>query len=332
MTLDLRQLRHLLALAGHGSFGRAAAALGMTQPALSRSMQSLERQVGAALFDRSKSGVTPTDVGRVLILRARTLVQAADELDREILQRKVPGSGHVSLGVGPYPGETIVPAALTRFVAAHPLIRVRVLVRGDWDELLRRLRAREVDFLVCELSTLDGEHDLDVAPLPPHPLFCIGRRGHPLSRRAVVSFVHTFAYPLVAVSRIPPRVLEPMLATLPESNPLQLGRPFPAIELASLAAVKRLLADSDAIASLPLPCVAEEVERGTLALLLTESWLSTSYGFVTLKGKVPGAAARALLERLREAEAAIVREEATLVARHAPAEKTPKRRRKRNAG
>jgi DNA-binding transcriptional LysR family regulator len=332
MTVDLRQLRHLLALADHGSFGRAAAALGMTQPALSRSMQSLERRVGAALFDRSRSGVTPTDVGRVLILRARAMVQAADELDREILQRKVPGSGHVSLGVGPYPGETIVPAALMCFVAEHPVIRVRVLVRGDWDELLRRLRAREVDFLVCELSTLDGEHDLDVAPLPPHPLYCIGRRGHPLGRRAVVRLRHTFAYPLVAVSRIPPRVLEPMLATLQELDTPQAGRPFPAIELASLAAVKRLLANSDAIAPLPLSCVAEEVERGTLAVLLAESWLSTSYGLVTLKGQPLSAAARALLERLREAEAAIVREEATLVARHAPPEKTTKRRRKRTAG
>ena len=332
MTLDLRQLRHLLALAGHGSFGRAAAALGMTQPALSRSMQSLERQVGAALFDRSKSGVTPTDVGRVLILRARTLVQAADELDREILQRKVPGSGHVSLGVGPYPGETIVPAALPRFVATHPLVRVRVLVRGDWDELLRRLRARELDLLVCELSTLDGEHDLEVEPLLPHALFLVARRGHPLGSRADVRLALMFAYPLLALSRIPPRVLGPMQATVQEPDTRRPGRPFPAIELASLAAMKRLLANSDAIAPLTLPCVADELEDGTLKVLRTESWLSTHYGLVTLKGQPLSAAARALLEQLREAEAAIVREEATLIARHAPAEKTPKRRRKRNAG
>jgi len=331
MTLDLRQLRHLLALAGHGSFWRAAAALGMTQPALSRSMQSLERQVGAALFDRSKSGVTPTDVGRVLILRARALVQAADELDREILQRRAPGSGHLSLGVGPYPGETIVPAALTRFVAAHPLVRVRVLVRGDWDELVRRLRARELDFLVCEISTLDGEHDLEVEPLSPHALSCVARRGHPLGRRAVVRLRHTFAYPLLALSRIPPRALGPTQATVPELDTLQPGRPFPAIELASLAAVKRLLVNSDAIAPLTLPCVADELEDGTLKVLLPESWLSTHYGLVTLKGQ-PRAPQRALLERLREAEAAIVRDEATLVARHAPAEKSPKRRRKRNGG
>lgn len=327
MTLDLRQLRHLVALADHGSFGRAAGALGMTQPALSRSMQGLEGKVGAALFDRSKSGVTPTDEGRVLVLRARSLLQAAEELEREVLQRKVPGAGLISMGAGPYPSETILPVALARFVMAHPLIRVRVLVRGDWDELLRRLRAREVDFLVCEVSTLEGEHDLDIAPLPPHRLYFIGRRGHPLGRRAAVRLRQAFAYPLVATSRIPPRVLQPMMAALPQLDAQPPGRPFPAIELASLAAVKRLLEKTDAIAPLPLPCVFDEVERGTLAVLLAESWLATNYGFVSLKGQPLSAAARALVECLREAEAALEREESGLLARQALAMRASQRRR-----
>jgi len=329
MTLDLRQLRHLLALADHGSFGRAAAALGMTQPALSRSMQGLEQEVGAPLFERSKAGVVPTDEGRVLIVRARAVVHAADELDREVLRRKVPGAGHIAIGAGPYPGETIVPAALARFVATHPLVRVRVLLRGDWDELLRRLRAREVDFLVCEISTLSDERDLEVEPLPPHPLLFVARRGHPLAQRARVRAANLFAYPLLSLSRVPPRLLEPLLASLGERDALPPGRPFPAVELASLAALKRLLADTDAIASLTLPCVAEEVERGTLTLLLTESWLATSYGLVTLKGQPLSAAARALMEGLREAEAALVRAEAALIARHAPAEATRAGRRQR---
>ena len=329
MTIDLRQLRHLLAVADHGSFGRAAAALRMTQPALSRSMQGLERRVGAVLFERSKSGVVPTDEGRVLIVRARVLVHAADELDRELVRRKVPGAGQIAIGAGPYPGETIVPAALARFVATHPLVRVRVLIRGDWDELLRRLRGREVDFLVCEISTLDGERDLEVEPLSPHLLYFVARRGHPLVRRAAVKPENLFAYPLLALSRIPPRVLEPLQSTFGALEGRQPGRPFPAVEVASLAAVKRMLADSDAIASLPLPCVAEEVERGTLVPLLSESWLSTSYGIVTLKGQEPSAGARALLDLMREAEAALIQGEAALVARHALAEKPSAGKRRR---
>jgi DNA-binding transcriptional LysR family regulator len=317
MTIDLRSLRHLLALAEHGGFGRAAAALRMTQPALSRSIKVFEERIGASLFDRSATGVTPTDEGRLLIQRARDLIDAADDLDRELFRRRVPGSGQLVIGAGPYPVETIMPAALSEFASTYPRVRVRVLVRGDWDDLLHRLRARELDFFVAETSTLDGEHDLEVESFAPHPGYFIARAGHPLARRGTVRAEHTFAYPFVALSRFPPRLLQPMLSSLQEADGARRGRPFPAIELSSLAAVKRVLATSDAIAPLTLPCVAEELERGTLVVLGTESWASSCYGLVSLKGRAPGAAASRFRECLHEAEALLVREEALLLARQA---------------
>jgi DNA-binding transcriptional LysR family regulator len=331
MPIDLRSLRHLLALAEHGSFGRAAAALRMTQPALSRSIKVLEERIGASLFDRSANGATPTDEGRLLIQRARGLVHDADALDRELVRRRVPGSGQLTVGAGPYPAETIVPAALSEFATANPRMRVRVLVRGDWDDLLRRLRARELDLFVAETSTLEGEHDLDVERLAPHPAYFIARAGHPLARRGTVRAEHTFAYPFVALSRFPPRVLQPMLSSMQEADGARRGRPFPAVELPSLAAAKLVLAKSDAIAPLTLPCVAEEIERGSLVVLGTESWASSGYGLVSLKGSEPSAAALRFCECLREAEAALVREESLLLARHARRAAAAKARPRRKA-
>lgn len=324
MTIELRQLRFLLALAKHGSLGRAAVALGMTQPALTRALKILEQQTGSTLFERSKSGVAPTDQGRLLIQRAREVVEVADELIRDLVRSRVAGAGQVVLGAGPYPAETVVPAAMTTFVVENPLVRVRVLVR-DWDELLRQLRRHEVDFFVSETSTLDGEPDLDVEALAPHPVYFVARRGHPLTRRASVRPADTFAYPFLALSRHPPRALEPMLATRREVDG-QPARPFPAMELSSLAAVKRIVRDSDAIAPLTLTCVADEVRDGTLALLGTAPWLYVKYGFVALKGEPPSAAARALRDRLRDAEGALLREEALLVARYAARRKPARRK------
>ncbi len=74
---------------------------------------------------------------------------------------------------------------------------------------------------------------------------------------------------------------------------------------------------SDAIAPLPTPCVAEELERGTLALLGTEPWMFTGYGLVRLKGHAASPAASDFVESLREADAALVRDESRLLARHA---------------
>jgi DNA-binding transcriptional LysR family regulator len=314
MTLDLRHLRHLLALVEHGSFGRAAAALNMTQPALSRSVKGLELQIGAELFVRSAAGVTPTDEGRLLVQRARDLVHAADDLDREVARRRVRGADQIVVGAGPYPAETICPDALARFVATHPLVRVRVLVR-DWDDLLRRLRAREIELFVAETSTLEGEHDVRVEPFAPHRGYFVARRGHPLARRATVRARHVFEYPFVAMSRYPPRALRPMLAARGEQG-AHAGRPFPQVELSSLAAVKRMTMTSDAIAPLTLACVADELERGTLVVLGSEEWIVLGYGVVTLKGHVPSIAATRFLEALREAEAALLGEESRLAARH----------------
>jgi DNA-binding transcriptional LysR family regulator len=120
-----------------------------------------------------------------------------------------------------------------------------------------------------------------------------------------------------------------MLSSQTEADAARRGRPFPVIELTSLAAVKRVLATSDAIAPLTLPCVAEEIERGTLVVLGTESWASSGYGLVSLKGHAPSATAVRFRECLREAEAALVREESLLLARHARRAAAAKARPKR---
>ena len=74
MNIDLRQLRHVLALDQYRNFARAASALGLTQPALSRSIQALEKSIGGRLFDRDRTRVEPTPVGERLIAEARPLL------------------------------------------------------------------------------------------------------------------------------------------------------------------------------------------------------------------------------------------------------------------
>ena len=81
---DLRRLRHALALAEHRNFARAAAALHITQPALSRSIQALEDGLGVRLFDRSPRDVDPTAFGELVLRHARSLELSARDLDREL--------------------------------------------------------------------------------------------------------------------------------------------------------------------------------------------------------------------------------------------------------
>jgi DNA-binding transcriptional LysR family regulator len=315
MALELRQMRQVLALAEHGSFARAAVALRLSQPALSRSIQLLERQIGSALFLRSIAGVVPTDIGRVLVQRARQVVQMAEDLDREVVSNRTLQAGQLCIGAGPYPVESVITTALTRFISAHPAIGVRVQVR-DWDDFLPRLRSRELDLFVAEISTLKSEPDLEVEPLSEHALYFVGRHAHPLAGREDVTAAETFAYPFIAPARIPPRLLEPMLqARRKFARRKAVPQAFPSLEFNVLAAVKRIAESSDAVTALTLSCCATELQQERLSLLGTKPWLSTRYGIVSLKGHPMSSAARRFREFIVDAEADVAREEDKLLAR-----------------
>jgi DNA-binding transcriptional LysR family regulator len=306
-------MRQMIALAEHGSFARAAVVLHLSQPALSRSIQLLEQRIGSVLFLRSAAGVVPTDIGRLLVQRARQVVQLAEDLDQELLSNRTLQSGQLSVGTGPYPLESVITAALMRFIAAHPAIGVRVQVR-DWDELLPRLRSRELDFFVAEISTLKHEPDLEVEPMVEHPLYFVGRHAHPLAGRDKVTAADTFAYPFIAPARIPPRLLEPMLqARRKAAGRKAMPHAFPALECNVVAAVKRIVEGSDAVTVLTLSCLATELAQQRLALLGTKPWLSVRYGVVSLKGHPLSSAARRFRQLVAEAEAGVTAAEDKLL-------------------
>lgn len=305
-------MRHILTLAEHGSFSRAAAALPLSQPALSRSIQGVEQQVGEQLFVRTATGVEPTDIGRIFILRARQIVQMSDELDREITSDRALQSGHVWVGGGPYPAQSTLAVALAKFVPAYPRISIRLVIR-DWDELLRGLRSRDIELFVAETSTLQQESDVEIEPLPAHSVYFAARAGHPLAGRHNVMAADTFAYPLATLSRIPPRMLEPLRAVQRKSVDSEAGmRSFPALECNSLSVISQVVLNSDAVMAATLTSIATELESGRITVLDWEPWLSTHYGIVKLKNHPLTSASARFREYILEAERAATLEEERL--------------------
>jgi len=316
MAFELQQLRQVIALAEHGSFVRAAAALHISQPALSRSIQGLERHLGSELFSRSSGGALPTDFGRLYIERARDLLRMADDLDRESVAQGKLRTGRVAVGGGPFPAESFLGPAAVRFTENYPRVSVHLTAR-DWDELLRGLRSRELDFFVAESSTLLKEPDLEITPMSAaHSLYFVARSGHPLAGRGHVGAADVFAWPFVASGRIPPRVLEPMLAAHRDATRRgHAPRPFPSIQCVGLGPTKRILATSDAVSASILSCISTELESGQYVLLGTEPWLHLHYGIVSLKGRPWTHAAEKFRQYTVEAEQAATLEEQRLVAR-----------------
>ncbi len=319
MSIKLRQLSHLLALDEHGNFSRAAASLHISQPALSRSIQGLEAQIGAPLFLREGHGVVPTDLGRVLIERARQITRMADEMHDQLLGGPAIARRELMVGAGPFPAETIVGRAVAGFIEAHPHFRLRIEIR-NWDELLPRLRNQELDLFVAETSTLEQEADLQVEPLSRHPLYLVARAGHPLAGQSGIGLGEILRYPLAAMARIPPRLLEPALAAIPRSpTSVRDVNVFPALSCSDFSLVRQVVYASNVVLAASLPCVAQALERREMVVLGAEPWMQLNYGIVTLRSRPQlNMAVAEFCGFLRAVEQAVVAEEGDLVARWVP--------------
>ena len=318
MPIKLRQLNHLLALDHHGSFIHAASSLHITQPALSRSIQSLETQVGAPLFLREGHGVVPTDLGRILIQHARQITHMTDAM-YEVIGNPALNCQDLVLGAGPFPGNTIVSRAVARFIDAHPRVKIHVEIR-NWDELLPRLRSQELNLFVAETSTLERESDLMIETMARHPIYFLARPGHPLANLPVLDMGKVVGYPIVSPSRVPPSLLDPMLSAIAHTTGVQPeANAFPALLCSDFSIIKQVVSSSNAIMASSLSSVCTELERGELVVLGAEPWMHLHYGLVMRKTTQPvSSAILTLRDYLVEAERMVGEEESALVARWVP--------------
>src|ERR671910_795599 len=127
--LELRQLRHLVALARCLNYVRAADELCITQPTLSRSIQSLERKLGVRLFDRDRGGVALTPQGRSFAERATFLLTDADDLERESKLSAAGDSGRIRFGMVPMPARALLQPVLSERLNIAPAVTCEVVVR-----------------------------------------------------------------------------------------------------------------------------------------------------------------------------------------------------------
>jgi len=314
MQIDLRLLRQAQALAEHGSFTRAAEALDITQPSLSRGIKELETRVGLPLFTRSRAGHEPTDFGRVFLQHAVEVMRGVGDLEREVALAKGLASGEVSVGMGPYAAEFLLPHCGARFSAAHPTVRLRVSM-GDPAVMARLLRSRAVDIAVAEATVLEDEVAFEVvARLDPVDGFALVRAGHPLASHAPLEIGDLLDYPFAQVVMLPPRLLKPILATRrgPSSGP---AMPFPAIECPTAHFASRIVAESDAFTFGSLGMVRDDLERGRLVPVLQPAWLRAEWTVVRLRNRTLSPAMNAFVEEIQRTHAALVRDEEPLRAR-----------------
>ena len=202
MHIDLRQLRHFIALAEQRSFVAGAQAVNLSQSAFSRSIQALEHSVGCSLVDRGRKDLAPTKQGQLLLEHARRLVSGARQLTNEINQFNSLESGEVLFGCGPAPASGLVPKAIGRFIGRYPKARVNFQV-DDWQSLSKRMLNEEFEFFIADTRNFEADPAYLTQRLRPRRWFFCCRAGHPLAQRISVSAEELLSYPLAVTIRPP---------------------------------------------------------------------------------------------------------------------------------
>ncbi|MEH6758417.1 MAG: LysR substrate-binding domain-containing protein [Parasphingorhabdus sp.] len=167
--MDLRQLRHFIAVADTLHFGRAAERLGMTQPPLSQSIMALERELGAKLFIRSKRIVTLTAFGQQWLEHVRPAVQGITDLSDIAEQLRIGTGGRLSLAFVSTADYSVLPRLVQRYSAAFPDVALELTEATSDVQIEALLEGRiNAGILISARSALPA--GLDYRPLVIEPL------------------------------------------------------------------------------------------------------------------------------------------------------------------
>ncbi|MDJ0390610.1 LysR family transcriptional regulator [Roseomonas sp. E05] len=288
MHLDLPGLEAFVAVADLGSFQRAAARLGISQPALTRRLQRLEQIVGRELLLRRSRPIRLSPAGAALLPEAQSaMAQLTDALRRAGDRTE---TQNVAFGCLP----TLAVRYLGPLLARH---------RRHWQggevivydisgaEIRNMLQEGRLDFA---LAALGPEHwDIEGIPLLEEPFFLVCPEGHRLAGRAAVAWGELATEPLVSIGPLSEnrRIIE---AALRRARVTARWR----IEVRHLSTAVALVAAGAGLTALPASAIAGRAGEGIVAVPLVEPALTRSIGLLRRRDRVQPPAARDLMEQI----------------------------------
>lgn len=240
--MNRRQLQLLVALGEHRNLARVAAQLNVTPPAVSKSLQDIERALDAELFQRGPRGVTPTLFGECMVRHAQVVLAQLDRAAAELRALRNGSLGSVAVGVLPAAAPLLVPLAIARLKREAPLTTVS-LRDGTTDSLFPALRAGRLDIVVGTLPPPQLAAGLALETLYEDDVVAVSRTGHPLARKRRLAPTALPAFPWI----IPPggtsmgESFRELLARL------RLPMPRNYVESSSIVVNKTLIQRSDVV-------------------------------------------------------------------------------------
>ena len=274
--MTLVQLRHFIALARAGSFVRASDVLCMTQSALSRSIKSLEDELGRLLFDRVGKRIELTAFGQEVLVRSQALVEEAEQLKHSGRRLSADDSGRIRLGLSSGPGAMLSAPVMAHFAKHFPKFHVDI-VRANTSSLAQMLRDRQLDALVVDIRSLRPAPDLKVSQIVEMDGTFMCRPDHPLASLSRVGFAQLAKFP-VASSPLSEELARILVERYGEKAHPSVLVKYSSDELSHMVALAQ---DTDAVLLAIRACAPDLVQVNLQPALNTKA----RFGLVTIANK-----------------------------------------------
>lgn len=294
--MELKKLRHFLAVLEAGTLGGAARRLNISQPALSKSIQSLEQNVRSPLFIRSARGMAPTPTARAIAIRASIISAEVDRAEREIREIQNASRGRIAIGTGPSFAQSILPKAIGKLLQTSPSVDV-VVVDGLIDTLLPAVKSGEIEFALLTLSPQTQETNISTEILVrrDRAVVVAGSRN-PLVLRRNVSLAEIWASRW-ALAKDSDQLRRKLSELFSRAN---LPPPPATVEFSSISFALSVLRESNLISFLPEILVRRELTEGVLRTVrMPELTWERSLGTVFRQNASFTPAAQKLLNEIR---------------------------------
>jgi len=293
--IRLRHLQCFLAVAQLGSLRRAAEALAVTQPAVTKTLNELEDLLGKPLLVRGRKGATLTAEAEVFLRHANASI---DALTRA-LDSVSAGPGEAALRIGVLPTVSAFAAqALRAFQAVRPQASLRVF-GGRNAQLVEQLRQRDLDAVIGRLADADAMLGLSFEPLYAEPMLIALRPGHTLLKRRKPTSQELSAQPLILP--LPGTLIRQVADSYLASQGVVSTAGV--IETLDIALSRALAQSGDHLWFTPSGAAAADIAAGTLTRLPLNITPEEPVGLMTRTDSTPSATLAALLAAVRQAAA-----------------------------
>lgn len=300
-ALDIRRLRHLRAAVAQGSLSGAADTLGLSQPALSSSIKSLEADLGVTLLERHRYGVVGTAYAEALLEHFHRVEAELQAAWTRVGRLRQDGARELHIGCGPSEAMRLLPRALELLREGQPQLRVCVEY-GLNERLMPMVRHGEIACALSSIPSSTTHAELRHESLYVDRAVVIARSEHPLAACRSVSAADLARYPWVLARRweLERKALDELFAHA-GVPPLQAM-----VETDSAVLMKTLVMQGDFLSFVPLEMIHWEHKAGLLRPLeaIGSSW-ERHVGITTRRDGALGEPLAALAECLRQAVQAV---------------------------